>query len=99
MEPVKVIKSVVPYVVDALEDSDSWARGRAALALGEVSKQRKRFGHLHSQAHLLILFFAAELFKEIENVVPRIVELLKDTKQWVRFSANCALGEMSKQRK
>jgi len=51
------------------------------------------------QAHPLIPFFAAELVKEIENVVPRIVELLRDSEIVVRFSVEIALGEISKQRK
>ena len=52
------------------------------------------------QAHLLILScLAAELVKEIENVVPRIVELLGDNEFDVRWSAVTALGEISKQRK
>ena len=99
MELVKVIKSLVPYVVDSLKDTDFWARGSAMLALGKVSKQRKRFGHLHNSSPppVLFFFFAAELSKEIENVVPCIVELLKDTE--LCFSAQRALGEISKQRK
>jgi len=52
-----------------------------------------------SQAHLLIYLFPAELVKEMESAVPCIVELLKDTNDWVRHSAVTALYEMTKQRK
>ena len=53
--------------------------------------------YLHSQAHHLISFLPAELFKAMENAVPRIVELLGDSKFRVRCSAMTVLGEISKQ--
>jgi len=47
----------------------------------------------------LDLFFPAELVKQMESVVPRIVELLKDTDSWVVHCAMTALGELSERRK
>jgi len=40
-ELVKVIEGVVPYIVDALKDTESPVRAFAVEALGEISKQRK----------------------------------------------------------
>lgn len=36
-----MIKIVVPYVFDALKDTDGWVRGFALFTLGKVSKQCK----------------------------------------------------------
>ena len=47
----------------------------------------------------LSFLFPAELAKAMENAVPCIVELLKDTNSWVRRSAVTALGKLSEQRK
>lgn len=54
--------------------------------------------HLYSLAHLFF-FVPVELVKEMESVVPRIVELLKDTDAWVCHRAVIALSEISEQRK
>jgi len=40
-ELVKAIEGVVPHVVDMLKDSDSLVRRSAAIAIGEISKQRR----------------------------------------------------------
>ena len=47
----------------------------------------------------MIYLFPAELVKQIESVVPHIVEFLKDTDFQVRYSAMTALGKLSEQRK
>ena len=40
-ELVKVIEGVVPDIIDALKDTESFVRASAVKALGEISKQRK----------------------------------------------------------
>jgi len=41
-ELVKVIEGVVPDIIDALKDTESFVRADSAVeALGEISKQRK----------------------------------------------------------
>jgi len=49
-ELVKVIEGVVPDIVDALKDTELLVRDDAVEALGEISKQRKRFRHLHGRS-------------------------------------------------
>jgi len=40
-ELVKVIEGVVPYIVDALKDTESRVRAVAVKTLGEISEHRK----------------------------------------------------------
>jgi len=54
--------------------------------------------NLHSLTYLFF-FFPAELVKEMESVVPHIVELFKDTDSWVSHLAVIAFSEISEHRK
>ena len=92
------MEGVVPRIVELLKDTNLWDPPSAVTSLSKLSKLRKCY--LHSHAHLFILFFfPAEVVKEIEKMVPHVVDMLEGPDLLDRSSAVTALGEISKQRK